>query len=129
MPMDGQLSRESGMTPHTAIFGTAVHSGDRTSGVKSQKSLPKAPARLEPTTTGEVHWQERLGPHHSSSLVAANGHVYFLDDEGTTHVVAADKEFKVVAKNPLGEEAYSSPAISDGQLFIRGAKHLIAIGR
>jgi len=80
-------------------------------------------------TTGEVHWQERLGPHHSSSLVTGNGHVYFLDDEGTTHVVAADKEFKVVAKNPLGEEAYSSPAISDGQLFIRGAKHLIAIGR
>lgn len=78
--------------------------------------------------TGHVHWQERLGPHHSSSLVAANGKVYFLDDEGTTHVVAADKEFKVIAKNPLGEEAYSSPAISNGQLFIRGAQHLIAIG-
>lgn len=79
--------------------------------------------------TGHVHWQERLGPHHSSSLVAAKGMVYFLDDEGTTHVIAADKEFRVLAKNPLGEEAYSSPAISDGRIFIRGAQHLIAIGR
>lgn len=77
--------------------------------------------------TGKVHWQERLGPHHSSSLVATDSHVYFLDDAGTTHVVAADKEFKIVAQNPLGEEAYSSPAISDGQIFIRGARHLICI--
>lgn len=79
-------------------------------------------------TTGEVQWFKRLGPHHSSSLVAANGNIYFLDDAGTTHVIAADKEFQIVAQNPLGEEAYSSPAISDGQIFIRGAKHLVCVG-
>lgn len=79
-------------------------------------------------TTGDVQWFKRLGPHHSSSLVAANGNVYFLDDAGTMHVIAADKEFKIIAQNPLGEEAYSSPAISNGQIFIRGAKHLICIG-
>jgi outer membrane protein assembly factor BamB len=79
--------------------------------------------------TGQVHWQERLGRHHSSSLVTAGDKVYFLDDDGITHVVAVDAQFTVVAQNPLGEEAYSSPAISRGQIFIRGEQHLFCIGR
>jgi len=78
--------------------------------------------------TGEIKWQERLGRHHSGSLVAAAGRVYFLDDDGITHVLEVGPEFKVLATNPLGEEAYSSPAISQGQMFIRGEKHLFCIG-
>ena len=78
--------------------------------------------------TGEVKWQERLGRHHSGSLVAAAGRVYFLDDDGITHVLEVGPDFKVLATNPLGEEAYSSPAISQGQMFIRGEKHLFCIG-
>ena len=35
----------------------------------------------------------------------------------------------VVAKNPLGEFTFASPALSDGQLFIRGEKHLFCIGK
>ncbi len=78
--------------------------------------------------TGEIKWQKRLGRHHSGSLVAAAGRVYFLDDDGLTHVLEVGPEFKVLATNPLGEEAYSSPAISQGQIFIRGEKHLFCIG-
>ena len=79
--------------------------------------------------TGEIKWQERLGRHHSGSLVAAAGRVYFLDDDGITHVLEVGSEFKVLATNPLGEEVYSSPAISQGQIFIRGDKHLFCIGQ
>lgn len=78
--------------------------------------------------TGDVKWQERLGPHHSSSLVAAAGYIYFLDDEGVTHVTDASDTFKVVAKNGIGEESYSSPAITNGQILIRGGQHLFCIG-
>ncbi len=78
--------------------------------------------------TGEIKWHERLGRHHSGSLVAAAGRVYFLDDDGMTHVLEVGPEFKVLATNPLGEEAYSSPAISRGQIFIRGEHHLFCIG-
>jgi len=77
---------------------------------------------------GDVKWQERLGRHHSGSLVAADSHVYFLDDDGITHVLKAGPTFEVVATNKLGEEAYSSPAISKGQILIRGDKHLFCIG-
>jgi hypothetical protein len=34
-----------------------------------------------------------------------------------------------VAKNELGERTFASPAISGGQLFIRGDKHLFCIGK
>ncbi|WP_010586009.1 outer membrane protein assembly factor BamB family protein [Schlesneria paludicola] len=78
--------------------------------------------------TGDIKWQERLGRHHSSSLVATTEHVYFLDDDGNMHVTKASDEFEVVAKNPLGEASYSSPAIHNGQILIRGEKHLFCIG-
>jgi hypothetical protein len=35
----------------------------------------------------------------------------------------------VVAKNELGEETFASPAVSDGQIFIRGVDHLFCIGK
>ena len=59
----------------------------------------------------------------------ADGHLYFIDDEGITYVVKAGATFEVIAKNPIGEACFSSPAFSHGQIFIRGAKHLICIGK
>jgi len=43
--------------------------------------------------------------------------------------VAAGPKFEVLAENPLNDYALSSPAISDGQIFIRTAAHLYAIGK
>lgn len=78
--------------------------------------------------TGDVKWQKRLGRHHSASLVAAMDRVYFLDDDGITHTIKADANFEVLATNKLGEGTYASPAISNGQILIRGEKHLFCIG-
>src|SRR4029078_8053865 len=71
------------------------------------------------SATGKNQWTERLGRHHSASPVSAGGLLYFRDDEGTTYVLKGSNQFEVVSKNPLGDEAYASPAISDGQIFIR----------
>jgi outer membrane protein assembly factor BamB len=79
--------------------------------------------------TGERVWMKRLGTHFSTSLVSAEGLVYFLCDDGTMTVVRPGREFDVVATNELGEEAYASPAISNGQMFIRGLRHLYCIGQ
>ena len=78
--------------------------------------------------TGERHWQERLGSHFSTSLVTAGGLVYLIADDGLTKLVRPGPTLDVVAENPLGEHCYSSPAISQGQLYIRGEKHLFCIG-
>jgi len=78
--------------------------------------------------TGKSLWRERLGPHYSASLVTASGLAYFLSDKGVMTIVKPGPPFEIVAKNELGEETYASPAISEGQIFLRGAEHLFCIG-
>lgn len=78
--------------------------------------------------TGREVWLERLGKHHSASPVVAAGHVYFLDDDGKCWVVKAQDRYELVVVNEIGEPARGSPAISRGQIFLRGGKHLFCIG-
>ena len=77
--------------------------------------------------TGKLLWQERMGEHHAS-LVSANGLVYFLNDNGVMRIVKPGAEYELVAQNELGEKCFPSPAISDGNIFIRGEKNLFCIG-
>jgi outer membrane protein assembly factor BamB len=77
--------------------------------------------------TGELIWQERIGGNFSASPVAAEGRIYFVGDSGETTVIEAAAAFKVLAKNPLGEKVQASPAISQGQIFIRTDKRLYCI--
>jgi outer membrane protein assembly factor BamB len=69
--------------------------------------------------TGEVVWRERVEGTYSASPIAAAGRVYFLNDAGETTVVRAGPVFERLAKNPLGEKAQASMAVSQGQLFVR----------
>lgn len=78
--------------------------------------------------TGERLWRERLPGGHSASLLAANGLVYFVSDEGIVSVVKPGRIFDVVAQSPLGEKVSASPAVYDNHLFLRGEKHLYCIG-
>jgi len=77
--------------------------------------------------SGKQMWQERLNGDHHASLVSANGLIYFLSDKGVTTVIEAKPEFKTVAENPIGETCFASPALSDGQLFLRGNRNLFCI--
>lgn len=80
---------------------------------------------------GEQFWRERItdGDKHSASITSARGIAFFLSDNGTMTAVEPGPEFKVVAKNELGEHIYASPAIVDGQWLLRGEKHLFCIGK
>ena len=78
--------------------------------------------------TGELIWQERVGGNFSATPVAAEGRIYFLGDNGETTIIEAGPQFKVLAKNPLGEKAQASMAVSQGQLFIRTEKNLFCVG-
>ncbi|MBC8355706.1 MAG: PQQ-like beta-propeller repeat protein [Planctomycetes bacterium] len=78
-------------------------------------------------TTGEPLWKERLAKHFSASLVHANGLAYLIADDGVTTIVRPGAELDLIAENSLGEFCFASPAISDGQLFIRGEKNLYCI--
>ena len=87
-----------------------------------------AVAKCFKAATGEVIWRERLGGRFSASPVWADGKIYFLSDKGTTTVIPDGAEFKVLAQNELNETCKASPAISQGNIFIRSDKHLYCIG-
>ena len=78
--------------------------------------------------TGKRHWMERLPGGHSPSPVSADGLVYFVSDRGVTTIIRPSETFAVIAKNELGEPVSASPAISQGQIFLRTHRHLYCIG-
>ena len=78
--------------------------------------------------TGNLQWQERLGEHHPSP-VSAEGRVYFLNDRGVMNVVIPGPTYVNVAQNKLDERCYASPAISQGQMFLRTFTQLYCIGQ
>jgi len=84
--------------------------------------------------TGEQLWQERLqGPaatgQNWSSLVISEGRCYAVNQGGDAFVFKASPQFELLATNSMGETVIGSMAVSDGQLFIRGYKHLFCVGR
>jgi outer membrane protein assembly factor BamB len=80
--------------------------------------------------TGAVVWgPTRLkSGTYSASPVLADGRVYVTNEDGLTSVFAAGPAYELLAENPLNDYTLSSPAVSQGQIFIRTAKHLFAIG-
>jgi outer membrane protein assembly factor BamB len=66
---------------------------------------------------------------YSSSPVLADGKLYITNEDGLTTVVRAGPQFEVLAENNLNDYCLSSPAISDGQIFIRTTQHLYCIGK
>ena len=84
---------------------------------------------LDARTGAEIYGQQRLKPGtYSSSPVLADGKIYITNEEGLTSVIKAGPQFEVLAENALNDYCLSSPAISDGQIFIRTTNNLYCIG-
>ena len=85
---------------------------------------------LDAKTGAEIWGGQRIRPGiYSSSPVLADGKIYATNEDGVTSVYKAGPEFEIIAENELGEYTLSSPAISEGQIFIRTDGHLYAIGQ
>ena len=85
---------------------------------------------LDARTGAEIYGQQRIKPGtYSASPVLADGKIYVTNEDGVTTVVKAGPSFEVLAENALGDYCLSSPAISNGQIFIRTAHNLYAIGK
>lgn len=79
--------------------------------------------------TGKQIYKERLPGAKAfwASPWASGGKIYCLDDGGTTHVIQAGPDFKVVSKNALDEMFWASPAVADGAVFLRSVEHLFCV--
>jgi outer membrane protein assembly factor BamB len=85
---------------------------------------------LDAKTGKEIYGPQRIKPGtYSSSPVLADGKIYVTNEEGLTTVIKAGSTFEVLAENPLSDYTLSSPAISEGQIFIRTATNLYAVGK
>jgi outer membrane protein assembly factor BamB len=82
---------------------------------------------------GTQVWKERLGESDSGAVefhaspVAGAGRVYFTSKNGSVKVLRAGATFELLADNAMGETIIASPAISNGQIFLRGQTHLFCI--
>lgn len=100
--------------------------------VEGHVYLPYAGANviecLDPAT-GKTVWREKCKAAFWGSIVMAGGHAYVTDQAGRTVVFKPNPEkFESIATNELGEKSNSTPAVSDGQIFIRTFKSLYCIG-
>jgi outer membrane protein assembly factor BamB len=77
--------------------------------------------------TGKVLWNERVGGSYSASPLAAEGRLYFFSEEGKVAVVAAAREYKLLAENHLEGGFMASPAVSGHALFLRTRTQLYRI--
>jgi len=80
-------------------------------------------------STGRELWKHREPTQTFwGSIVCAGDRLYVTSQQGTTLVYAADaKEFRLLGANALGEPSNSTPALSDGRIFLRTAEHLYCI--
>src|SRR5262249_27129137 len=75
--------------------------------------------------TGQVQGQLRVKGPFSSSLVAAGGLLYCINESGLVQLAKpAEKDPVLVGSFPLGETILCTPAIVDGSLYVRSDKHL-----
>ena len=76
--------------------------------------------------TGKVVWRERLPGlgKYSASPLHAGGRLYFFNENGRCPVIAASREFKVLAENKLDGGFMASPAVADRALIVRSTTHV-----
>jgi outer membrane protein assembly factor BamB len=71
---------------------------------------------------GEVYKQARLTGalgRYWSSPVAADGRIFVVGEDGKVVVLRAAPDWQILAINNLDEDAFATPAILDGRIYVR----------
>lgn len=82
--------------------------------------------------TGKENWGEKLNGEFTASPVYAAGNIYLTNRSGKTFVVAASRDYNLVAANEVGTGkggtgCWASPALLDDGLFLRTREYLYCI--
>ncbi len=79
--------------------------------------------------TGEKYWEQEFDNGFYSSPMLVEDKIYLMDMDGVTHIMKAGKQYEALGESPIGENAMTTPAFSDGRIYIRGNEHLFCIGK
>jgi outer membrane protein assembly factor BamB len=77
--------------------------------------------------TGEIFWQEKPAGKFYGSPVWVNGRIYCITREGQCVVLQADKQYKLLGVNDLGEASDATPAVVDERMYLRTSSKLMCL--
>ena len=77
---------------------------------------------------GTKLWEKDLETSFMASQSLVGDRLYLLNEKGIMFIAKVGNEYTELAKSPLGEKCYASPAFADGRIYIRGAENLYCIG-
>lgn len=77
--------------------------------------------------TGKEIWSERVGGVFFGSPICVGDTLWAINNRGELIGVATGDAYKQVAKIELGEVSHSTPAVSDGKMYLRTVSHLICV--
>lgn len=84
----------------------------------------KGIAKCVDLASGKQLWKERVPGTYRASPLAADGRIYFLNQEGQCTVVRAAETYYSLAENRIPDTTIASPIASQGRLYLRGQKWL-----
>lgn len=114
-----------------AADGKIVYQGQRLTGGGGGPPQPPAPQPGQPGGRRRFGGGRGFGGGNSyASVIAADGKLYAVTSTGVTHVLAAEPEFKSLARNTIEGDTTdfdATPAVSNGKLLMRSNKALYCI--
>ncbi|MCF8297524.1 MAG: PQQ-binding-like beta-propeller repeat protein [Saprospiraceae bacterium] len=78
---------------------------------------------------GTQFWEQEFPNGFYSSPILVDGKIYAIDRQGIMHIFKADKTYKSIGTNELGEKSDCTPAFMNGKIYIRGEKNLYCVGK
>jgi outer membrane protein assembly factor BamB len=81
--------------------------------------------------TGKAHYQQQRLPkpyNFKASPILVKDRLYLASEEGDVIVLKTGPKYEVLATNTLADQFFvASPAVSDGEMFLRGQNTLFCI--
>ncbi|MFM8536041.1 MAG: PQQ-binding-like beta-propeller repeat protein [Acidimicrobiia bacterium] len=118
-----QLDRDTPYVPSPLLYDNILYFLKTNNGLLSAFDAP----------SGKAHYQvQRIAKAMGevfASPVGADGRVYIVARDGVTTVIKHGTTYEVLAENTLDDGFDASPALVDGEIFMRGYKYLYAIGQ
>jgi hypothetical protein len=76
---------------------------------------------------GQLIWRERIGREYRASPISADGRLYLFGWDGRTTILAAGRQFRRLAENPLDGSLAATPAVAGRAIYVRTATHLYCL--
>jgi outer membrane protein assembly factor BamB len=77
--------------------------------------------------TSRIEWTKRLGGRCLASLIAGDGKIYVLEQDGELSVFSADTTGALLTSLSLNETCSATPALAANCLFVRTSRHVCCI--